>query len=592
MTLGCYNTEVHYGAAKYARDDGRKGDFRFLMLVIGLCALFGVVGLRLVKLQILDSQMYQLLASDQHDLQSRLMPTRGRILIRDKTDGQLYPLAANRDYWTVYASPKSMSDQVRVAHELAPILGLPDVDLVTKLTSKKDDPYELLLKDAPLDVVKRLREQPLEGVGLAQQPGRLYPEPGMGGQVIGVVTQDDKGILTGRYGVEYAFQDVLLGKPGMLEGEKDAKGRRLVFATNNLREAVNGSDVVLTLDRAIQFQACEHAKSGVLEYEASGGSVVIMDPQTGAILAMCSYPDFDPANLKEVTDVSIFNNPVTFVSYEPGSVFKAITMAAGVDAGKVGPKTTYTDKGAEEIDDFTIKNSDGKAHGIQTMTQVLELSLNTGAIFVQRQLGKKAFQEYVKAFGFGKKTEVGLTPESVGDISPLGNKGDVFAATASYGQGITVTSLQMVASYAALANQGTLMKPYLVSEIIHPDGRTEKFEPVKAGQPISSRTARLVSGMLVSVVESGHGQKAAVPGYWVAGKTGTAQVPKKAGRGYEDGKIIASFMGYAPADNPKFVMLVKLDNPKKAQWAEGSAAPIWGDMAQFLVQYMNIKPNR
>jgi len=583
---------VHYGVARLERDDGRKTDFRFLMLTVGVCVLFAVMGLRLAKLQIADRQMYQLLASDQHDLQSRLMPTRGRILIRDRTDGKAYPLAANRDSWTLYAVPKDMDDPVKTAHELAPVLGMPDVDLVTKLTAKKDDPYEVLVKDAPIDLIKRFREQPMRGIGYSRQPARLYPEPGMGGQVIGLVTPDDKGQLTGRYGVENAFQEVLAGKPGMLEGEKDAQGRRLVFATNNLREAVNGADVVLTLDRSIQFQACEHVKQGVLEYAADGGSIVVMEPQTGAVLAMCSYPDFDPANLKEISDVGVFNNPVTFVSYEPGSIFKGITMAAGVDAGKVGPKTTYVDKGEENIDDHTIRNSDLKAHGVQTMTQVLELSLNTGSIFVQRQLGKKSFREYVKAFGFGQKTGIGLTPESAGDISPLDRKGDVFAATASYGQGITVTPLQMTSAFAALANQGTLMRPNIVAETIYPDGRTVKTEPEKVGQPISARAAHVVSGMLVSVIENGHGQKAGVPGYWVAGKTGTAQVPKKNGPGYEDGKVIASLIGFAPADNPKFVMLVKFDNPRKAQWAESCAAPVWGDMAKFLLQYLGVKPNR
>ncbi len=557
-----------------------------------MIALFFVLGLRLIKLQILDRQMYQLLASDQHDLQSRLMPDRGQILIRDRTDGNLYPLASNREAWTVYAVPKNMDDPVRVAHELAAVLGMPDVDLVTKLTANKDDPYEPLIKDAPIETVKRLKEANLQGIGFSQFPGRLYPEPGMGGQVIGVVTADDKGALVGRYGIESAFQDVLSGKPGMLETEKDAKGRRLVFATSKLREAVNGSDLVLTLDRAIQFQACENIKKGVIEYGASAGTIIVMEPQTGAVLAMCSYPDFDPANLKDVSDVSVFNNPAVFGSYEPGSVFKAVTMAAGIDAGKVGPKTTYTDKGEEKIDDFTIKNSDYKAHGVQTMTQVLELSLNTGTIFVQRQLGKKAFQEYVKAFGFGTKTDVGLKPESAGDISPLDRKGEVFAATISYGQGMTVTPMQMVSAYATLANKGAFMKPYLVSEIIHEDGKIEKIEPVKVGQPVSARTAQLVSGMLVSVIEHGHGQKAGVPGYWVAGKTGTAQVPKKNGRGYEEGKVIASFLGFAPAENPKFAMLVKLDNPQTSQWAEGTAAPVWGEMAKFLFQYLNIKPSR
>lgn len=519
------------------------------------------------------------------------MPDRGRILIRDRTDGKLYPLASNRESWLVYATPKNMEDPVKVAQQLAPVLGIPDVDLITKLT-KPDDAYENLAKDLPYDTVLKIKDMRLEGIGFSSQNARLYPEKNMGGQLIGLVTPDDQGNLIGRYGIESSYQDLLAGKPGSLIGEKDAKGRRLIFTDQVFREAVNGADVILTLDRSIQYKSCELVRKGVIDYEADHGTILVADPETGAIMAMCSYPDFDPGDLKNIKDVSVFNNPAVFTAYEPGSVFKAITMACGIEAGKVGPKTTYVDTGLEEIDDFKIRNSDGKANGVQTMQDVMEKSLNTGTIFVQRQLGKLAFKEYVKKFGFGEKTNLGLRPEAAGDISSLEKKGDIFAATASFGQGIMVTPVQLVAAYGALANQGKLMKPYIVSEIVHPDGRREVTEPEMIAQPITARASRLISGMLTSVVENGHGKKAGVPGYWVAAKTGTAQVAKKSGAGYEANQIIATMAGYAPSDDPKFVMIVKFDNPRKTEWAEASAAPVFGDMAAYILRYLDVKPSR
>ena len=573
-----------------ARDNNDEVRFKVVTVVLVIIAL--IFTLRLGKFQILDREMYIVLASDQHDLQSKIVPNRGRILIKDEVDGQLYPLAANRDAWSIYAVPKNMDDGVAVAHALSPLLGVPDVDLIETLTKDPEDPYEPLAKDIPIDVMNSIKELDLPGIGFTQTIARLYPEKNMGGQIVGLVTPDDQGVLIGRYGVEYSFQDLLAGRPGTLVAEKDRQGRRLIFAQSKLREAIDGSDVILTLDRSIQFQACEKIKNGVLEYGADRGSLIVMDVKSGAILGMCNYPDFDPNDLSDIDDVAVFNNTAVYSSYEPGSVFKAFTMAAGIEEGKVNPNTTYEDKGFEEIDDFKIKNADGLAHGIKTMTDVLIESLNTGSIFVQRQLGSKVFREYVQKFGFGERTGIKLRPQSAGDISSLENKGEIWAATASYGQGIMVTPIQLVAAFGALANNGILMNPYIVSEIVHPDGQREKTEPTEVRQVISSKTSQLITRMLVSVVEGKQSYQAGVDGYWVAGKTGTAQVAKQGSRGYETDKVITSFIGYAPADDPKFVVLVRIDNPRTSGWAGSTAAPIFGEMSKYLFQYFNIKPSR
>lgn len=565
---------------------------RFLFLLILTMILGFVFVLRLAKFQIFDNEIFQVLASDQYDLEAKLLPDRGRVLIRDPMDGKLYPLAANRDAWHIYAEPKNMSDPVVVAHELAGLLDIPDVDLIAKLTEDPDDPYEPIMRDVETRVVDAVREKNLEGIGFARSIARLYPEKNMGGHVIGLVTENEQGMMQGRYGIEYTYDELLSGKQGSLAAETDAAGRRIVLGRSKLVEATDGADIVLTLDRSVQFQACERIKSAVLNYQADSGTLIVMDSDTGAIMAMCSFPDFDPADLSEIEDVAVFNNPATFVSYEPGSVFKAITMAAGLNEDKVNPNTKYEDKGSLEIDDFTIKNSDGKAHGIKTMTEVLEESLNTGSIFVQRQLGRVLFRDYVHAFGFGESSGIELRPESEGDVSSLDKKGEIFAATGSYGQGITVTPIQLIKAFGALANYGKMMRPYIVSEIVYSDGTREVTEPLVEREVITQRSAQLITRMLTSVVEGQHGNMASVPGYWVAGKTGTAQVAKERSRGYYEDKFNTTFVGYAPADEPEFVMLVKFENPKTSRWAASTAAPVFGDMAKYLLNYLNIKPTR
>ena len=267
-------------------------------------------------------------------------------------------------------------------------------------------------------------------------------------------------------------------------------------------------------------------------------------------------------------------------------------MAIGLELEKVTPSTTYTDTGSVSIGSYTIRNSDGKAHGVQTMMDVLDESLNTGTIFVARKVGVEQFRKYVKAFGFGSITGIDLDTETSGDVSSLDQKkSDIYVATGSFGQGITVTPLQLITAYSALANGGKLMKPYIVDTIVKPDRSVIRTAPKVIRQVISARTSDLIGGMLVNVVRKGHGKRAGVPGYFVAGKTGTAQVPRKDGRGYDRNATIGSFAGYAPVERPAFVMLVRIDNPRDVQWAESSAAPLFGELAHFLLQYYEVPPD-
>ncbi len=355
--------------------------------------------------------------------------------------------------------------------------------------------------------------------------------------------------------------------------------------------ARNGDSFILTIDHIVQYETEKILKSAVEKFDASGGSIIIMEPDTGKILSLANYPSFDPNNYAKAEDINAYRNPAVSDPYECGSVFKGITLAAGLDSGKITPATAFTDTGSVKEAGYTIKNSDLKANGLQTMTQVLEKSLNTGAVFVEKLLGNKNFADYVRRFGFGEKTGIDFPGENRGDIKNLDNSRiDIQFFTASFGQGITVTPIQLLSAYSALANGGVLMKPQIVEKILHSNGSTEEIQPQEIRRVISEKASLEIARMLRSVVVEGHGKNADVPGYLVAGKTGTAQVASGEKKGYEEGKSVGSFAGFAPVDNPRFAILVKIDDPKTVEWAESSAAPTFGELMKFLLEYYNIEP--
>lgn len=437
----------------------------------------------------------------------------------------------------------------------------------------------------------------LDGIAFIPKIRRFYPENNIGSHILGFVgyVGDEE---RGRYGLEGFFDEEFFGVPGSVRSERGAGGDLIIINDREYKKAENGSDFILTIDKTIQYTACQKLDKAAMRHGVDGGSVIIMEPKTGAILAMCSWPDFDPNNYNNVENIKVYNNPVIFAEYEPGSVFKAITMAIALDQEKVAPETTYFDKGNIIIEGWPkpIKNSDFETfggHGEVNMETVLELSLNTGAIFAMKQTGAEIFARYVHNFGFGEKSGIELETESGGNISNLlaDKIKPIDAAVASFGQGLTATPLQMATAYATIANGGILMKPYLVKEIMHPDGEKDITQPKQIRRVVSERASMLLSGMLVNVVERGHSKKAAVEGYYVAGKTGTAQVASEDKRGYSD-KTIHTFIGFAPAEEPKFMMLVKLDNPKGIRFAESSAAPLFGEIAKFLLDYLEVPKER
>lgn len=563
---------------------------RHFILAIFFLLLTAAVIVRLFSLQILAHEVYQNLAENQHQLFQRLIPVRGEISVQESKNGKTVPVVTNIEKDLVYAVPSEITDKEKTAATLGKFLDIPKAEILQKF-SDDSRKWVAVKKALPESVSLAVQKLKLPGIYLQAETYRLYPENDFASQVLGFLGyRGDQ--RTGQYGIEEFYEKLLAGRAGTLVQDKDVAGRWITGGVRKLQPAEDGANIVLTVDRAIQFKAESVLKAAVQNTRADSGSIVIMKPKTGAVLAMANFPSFDPNEFNKVTDQAAFRNLAISDAYEPGSVFKPFTMAAGLEAGAITPDMTYEDTGSVTLGDFVIKNALNKIHGVQTMTQVLEQSINTGAIFVQRLIGKDKFLAMVQNFGFGSPTGLTLPGEAGGDINNLLKGGEVHYATASFGQGITVTPLQLAQGFAAIANQGKLMKPYIVQSIRYANGRTATTTPEAVRQVIYPKTANTLAAMLVSVVEVGHGKRAAVPGYYIAGKTGTAQVARTDGKGYDPDINIGTFGGFGPVDDPQFAMVVKIVRPRAVQFAESSAAPVFGQLAQFLVNYFQIPPTR
>jgi len=573
---------------KRSRNSFRNNNFikRAQILSAIVVALFLVVFLKLFQVQIVNHNFYKVLAQDQHEFSEKIIPERGEIFINDSYSDKIYPLAVNKELSLVYAVPKNIDDKKEVATKLAELLEL-DEEEVFKIISKKDDPYEVLKRKVSDEVVEKIKSEDITGIKTSPEIIRYYPGDSLAANVIGFVGYSGHEKV-GQYGIEGYYNERLQGTMGFLELEKDSMGKWITFGSKNSQSSQDGDDIVLTIDQTIQYISETKLKEAVIKYGAESGNIIIMDPKTGAIVAMAQYPSFNPNEYFKEKEMNVFLNSSIHSVYEPGSIQKVITMAIGLDLGKISPSSTYFDYGFVKIDGWTIHNSDGKTNEKQTMTQILEKSLNTGSIFVQQQVAKKDFYNYLRLFKLDELTGIEINGEEKGSLSRLNSKKDINYATVSYGQGISVTPLSILTAISSFANDGKLMKPYIVSEFIKADGHSEKNKPKVVCQVVSPKTASLISAMMTSVIKNGHAKQAGIKGYKLAGKTGTAQIPKKNGRGYEEDKTIHTFVGFGPIPNPKFSILVKLDSPTNALYAANTTAVVFGELSQELVNYYNV----
>ncbi|OGZ02077.1 MAG: hypothetical protein A2430_01350 [Candidatus Liptonbacteria bacterium RIFOXYC1_FULL_36_8] len=539
--------------------------FRFLFLVIVFTVLFSVLVFNLYNIQVRKGNFYVASAKSQLENSGALHATRGGIYFTNKESGKI-PAAIEKEYFEIFAVPDEIEDPVITAEKIFSVVSISKSDLIN-LFKKPKDKYELLVKRASEEQKAFIRNNFIKEIYLKSHTERFYPLEKTASHLLGFAgVSKDSDNPSGLYGLEKFFNEKLSGKDGFAKGD-------------GIISPVSGEDIFLNIDRNIESQAEEILSDLVLNFKAQGGSAIVSDPKNGKILAMASLPNFNPNNYSKYP-IQNFLNPATEKVYEPGSIFKVITMAIGLDSDSITPETTYVDKGSLTINGSTIKNWDLKAHGRQTMTNVIEQSLNTGAVFAEEQIGRSIFLEYLKKFGLGEISGISLSGEVRGNIKSLEiNPKDINFATASFGQGISVTPVSLLKAVSVIANGGNLVDFAIVQ------GEEDK-NPQRI---ISEDAARKTITMMISAVDKALVAK--IEGYNIAGKTGTAQVPDFVKGGYTK-DVINTYIGFAPAYDPKFIILIKLDKPAGAPLAGQTVVPAFRKLAEFIINYYNIPPDR
>jgi cell division protein FtsI (penicillin-binding protein 3) len=555
---------------------------RLIVLALGFTFGFAVILAQLVNYQVVQHAKLKELAEIERLRERDITPARGDIL-----DALGQVLALNSVQWDISVSPSLVADREQLADQLSEQLGLPREEIAARLAVT-----DVLWIPIEQYVAQQAGENllALEASGLICQPRpkRVYPDGSLLAHTLGIVTM----VGDGFYGVEGYYNQALKGSEGKEEIEHDSRGAPLPVPPLGQSPPRKGVSVVLTLDSHIQYIAKQELLRALDEYDAEAGTVIVMDPRTGAILANFSYPTYDPNDFAS-TDMSLLSDPAVSKMWEPGSVFKIVTWAIGLDTGTISPGTTFYDDGTMEVGGRVIENWDRQGHGLVTMTDGLVESLNTVAAFVSTSVGKDQFYTYLRRFGFGSLTNVDLASEGPGMVKQPGDSNwfPSDLGTNSFGQGIAVTPIQMIAAAAAVANRGVLMKPYIVQQYITEEAgaqRVVNVEPTIVRHAITEETALTLTDMLEEVIDQ-EATKAMVPGYHIAGKTGTAEVPTA--YGYDPEDTIASFVGFAPADDPRFIVLVKLDKPRESPWGTQTAAPTFQAIAERLFVYMHVPPD-
>jgi cell division protein FtsI/penicillin-binding protein 2 len=521
-----------------------------------------------------------LLEGATNQLQSDLVVEAQRGVIRDRS-GRV--LATTVDLRSLYAIPKRIPDHAEAAAKLAPILATPAATIRSALGSGAEWLY--LKRRLPEPAARAVEALAIPGLGFEPEPKRMYPNDALAAQVLGFVNDES----VGQYGIEGAYDKLLRGVPGRLTVERDPKDRELAVGLRTAVPPRNGADLVLTIDLEMQTAAESALRRAVEKDKVPSGSITLVDPRDGAILALASWPTFDPARVAVANPEALRNRAVSW-AFEPGSTMKAMTIAAGIDKNVVTPTTTYEDRGCTVIGGRRLCNAQGKSYGTTTVTQILERSANAGAVFVASKLGQDPLYQYLRAFGFGTPTGIDLSAEAAGSVRPLAEWYPVDVGTVAYGQGIAVTPLQLAMAYAAIANGGTLYKPYVVAATRDADGE-HRTAPVAVRSPISPETADTLRAMLVSTVDRGISGGAKVAGYSVAGKTGTAQIPSEDGR-YVDDAYISSFAGFAPANDPRFVAVIVLERPQSKLLGTVTAMSAFHDLAVDVLRSARVQPDR
>lgn len=575
---------------------------------------FLAVILRLFQIQVLGHEKFEKMGQDQYWTFQEIDAGRGNI---SSADGFL--LAGTVDNYLMYGEPKVVENKTQTAHILAEYLASiepePPLDAEGKATAIKpgfEYYYKSIFDSLNLDLfwvpLKRnlsheqmlaIQEFGIIGIGFEKEPKRYYPEGTLASHVLGFVASNEKGEKTGYYGIEGALNEDLQGKPGRILEEKDATGNPILAGGYRKSNPLPGRDIVLTIDRSVQYMVEKMIKDGVEKYDAVSGNVIVMDPYTGKVIAMANYPTYDPSDFS-VDDSEMVQdgeqerkkaerrNLSIQQTYEPGSVMKPMTVSAAVDLGLVSSTTTFDDAGPVYYSDYKVDNWDLKHHGVITVQRLLELSNNIGAAWVGHKVGTEKLRDYLSNFGYGKKTGIELQGEDTGILLPASDWSDIALANISFGQGISATPLQVLNAFNVIANGGNLYQPLIISKI--DDGKKVlEMQPKKIRRVVSTETAEEMVAMLENAAVSGEAKFYVLKDYKIAGKTGTAQIPEKGG--YSADKTNATFVGFLSGDR-RISMIVKLEEPKTSVYASMTSVPLWMDIMSELVKFYGIAPDR
>jgi len=548
---------------------------QILFILFGL-AIFSIVG-KLFYIQAFTSDTY----STNNYLQTqRIEPTRGNIFDRNNE-----PIVTNQASYLLYAEPQNIDSPNDVIEELDRILHIGEATLEAKLDTKKL--WVPITGDVDEKTKKKIEKQAIKGLGFNESSKRFYPEASIAAHLAGFVGKDEDGDNIGYFGIEGYYNKDLEGLPGILKTERDVIGRPIVIGTQDRLKGENGRDLILTIDKSSQAIAKRRLQEGLERYRAQSGCITIMEPYSGEILAMTCLPDFDPTEYYEFSE-AFFRNPVISDVFEPGSIFKPFVVSAALEEGKIAPDDTYNESGPIQSGKYFIRTWDNKYNGEISISEILQKSSNVGMVYIGSKLGNDNILKYLNDFGFGAKTNVDLQGEVTSRIKDKSLWYPIEYSTIAFGQGIAVTQMQILTAFAALVNDGWMVRPHVVKEMISENGNREAVSPKKEKRVLSEKTSRIIKKMLYETVQHGEAKWKIPEGYKIGGKTGTAQIPVQGA--YDPSKTNASFVGFAPIDKPKFIVLVTLHQPEASPWASETAAPLFFRLAKDLLVQYNIAP--
>lgn len=558
---------------------------RFRIFILFFYGLIATLFLRTFYMQVILNEFFHEKSENQLMKFIHLYPHRGNIYDRNH-----HPLAITKTCYSVCAFPLQMKEKEKFILQGALLLEIPEDQLRHRLYSKT--PFLWIKRRVSPDVYAKLHALNIKGLEFIKEEERVYPHDRLAAHVLGFVGIDNQGLG----GMEYLYDRFLKGSPGKIVLQGDPRGRQVISGYKKvLDNAYDGGTIITTLDSHIQYFSQKALRKGVEDNGAKGGIVIVMDPKNGDILAMASYPEFDPNHW---IDYDLINrkNKVMVDVYEPGSVFKLVTISGVLEEKLVKPNDIIYVPETMELGGRLIREAHAREPGEtdrRTVGDIIEKSLNVGTTILARKLGEKKLYYYIKKFGFGEKTGLELPGESRGLLRDPKYWSAADIGMISFGQGVAVTPIQMIAAVGAIANQGEWVKPRILDRISYHHNMSIKGIPrVSKGHIISEKTSKEVVEIMIKTVETGTGTTAKIPGFYVAGKTGTAQKPSTVGRGYVPGEYIASFIGFFPARSPKYIILVAVDTPRKSIYGSSVAGPVFKEIGNELVRYFNIVPER